>query len=132
MTQLGASSSELWISMLMILIGIGIGVFMPVTSTLAQIVVPRTMIGAATNSVGYLRSVGQMLGVAIVGAIVQGNLGAHATSLASLRSGARVEGLDVALQYGLGAIALFALALFVAVRLARDVSVFGEERVRQR
>jgi hypothetical protein len=104
---------------------------MPVTSTLAQIVVPRSMIGAATNSVGYLRAVGHMLGVAIVGAIVQSNLGAHATSLANLRGGARVEGLDVALQYGLGAIAIFALGLLIAVRIARDVSVFGEDE-RQR
>jgi EmrB/QacA subfamily drug resistance transporter len=132
MTSMGASSSEIWISTVMIGIGVGIGLFFPVTSTLAQIVVPRTMIGAATNSVGYLRSVGQMLGVAIVGAIVQGSLGAHATSLAGLRSGARVEGLEIALQYGLGSIAIFALALLVAVRLARDVSVFDEGGEAQR
>jgi len=128
MTRMGASSSELWVSVWMILIGIGIGVFMPVTSTLAQIVVPRSMIGAATNSIGYLRSVGQMLGVAIVGAIVQTSLGASATPLAALRSGARVEGLETALQHGLMAIAVFALLLIVAVRLARDISIFGDDR----
>jgi MFS family permease len=136
MTQMGASSSELLVSALMIGIGVGIGVFMPVTSTLAQIVVPRSMLGAATNSIGYLRSVGQMLGVAIVGAIVQSSLGAQATSLAALRSGARVDGLETALQFGLGAIAVFAALLLIAVRLARDVSIFGEEhapgRARQR
>jgi hypothetical protein len=127
MTRLGASSSDLMVSALMIGIGVGIGVFMPVTSTLAQIVVPRSMLGAATNSIGYLRSVGQMLGVALVGAIVQTSLGANATPLAALRSGATVEGLDTALQHGLGAIAAFALLLLVAVRLARNISIFGEE-----
>jgi MFS family permease len=127
MTQMGASSSELMVSFLMIMIGIGIGVFMPVTSTLAQIVVPRSMLGAATNSIGYLRSVGQMLGVALVGAIVQSSLGGHAAPLADLRSGAKVEGLEAALQHGLAAIAVFALLLLVAVRLARNISIFGEE-----
>ena len=132
MTRMGASSPELMISFLMIMIGIGIGVFMPVTSTLAQIVVPRSMLGAATNSIGYLRSVGQMLGVALVGAIVQTSLGAQATPLAALRSGAKVEGLETALQNGLGAIAVFALLLLVAVRFARNISIFGEETGRSR
>jgi hypothetical protein len=129
-TQMGATTSQLWVSVLMIAIGIGIGVFMPVTSTLAQIVVPRSMLGAATNSVGYLRSVGQMLGVAVVGAIVQSSLGATGAPVAALRSGARVEGLETALQHGMAAIAVFALLLVIAVRLARDVSVFGEEAER--
>ena len=127
MTQMGANSSELMIGFLMAMIGIGIGIFMPVTSTLAQIVVPRSMLGAATNAVGYLRSVGQMFGVALVGAIVQSSLGPHATPLASLRSGARVEGLETALQHGLAAIAVFAALLFVAVRFARNISIFGDD-----
>jgi EmrB/QacA subfamily drug resistance transporter len=130
MTQMGAGSSDLMVSALMALIGIGIGIFMPVTSTLAQIVVPRSMLGAATNAIGYLRSVGQMFGVALVGAIVQSSLGAPAAPLASLRSGARVEGLETALQHGLTAIAVFAALLFVAVRFARNISVFGEDAYR--
>jgi EmrB/QacA subfamily drug resistance transporter len=125
-TQMGATTPQLLVSVVMIAIGIGIGVFMPVTSTLAQIVVPRSMLGAATNSVGYLRSVGQMLGVAAVGAIVQSSLGANGAPVAALRAGARVEGLETALQNGMAAIAVFALVLVIAVRLARDVSVFGE------
>jgi sugar phosphate permease len=126
-TQMDAATPEIWVSIIMIAIGIGIGLFMPVTSTLAQIVVPRSMLGAATNSVGYLRSVGQMLGVAVVGAIVQSSLGANGASVAALRAGARVDGLETALQHGMAAIAVFALVMVIAVRLARDVSVFGEE-----
>jgi EmrB/QacA subfamily drug resistance transporter len=129
MTRMGASSPEILVSALMIGIGVGVGVFMPVTSTLAQIVVPRSMLGAATNAIGYLRSVGQMLGVALVGAIVQTSLGDHAAPLAALRSGVKVEGLEAALQNGLGAIAIFALLLLVAVRLARNISIFGEDAV---
>ena len=47
-----------------------------------------------------------------------------------LRSGARVEGLETALQHGLAAIVVFAALLFVAVRFARNISIFGEESVR--
>ena len=73
-----------------------------------------------------------MLGVALVGAIVQTSLGTSATPLVALRSGAKVEGLETALQNGLGSIAVFALLLLVAVRLARNISIFGEETGRSR
>jgi hypothetical protein len=68
-----------------------------------------------------------MLGVAIVGAIVTSTLGAAGTPLAALRQGARVEGLDVALQHGFIAIAVFVVAVLIATRAARDISIYGEQ-----
>jgi len=107
--------------------GCGFGVYMPIITSLAQVVVPRSMMGVGTNAIGYLRSAGMMLGVAIVGAIVTSTLGAGGAPLAALRSGARVAGLESALQSGFVAVAVFALAILVATRLARDISIYGEQ-----
>jgi EmrB/QacA subfamily drug resistance transporter len=125
MSRMGAHSAELVIATAMIVAGLGIGVFMPVTMSLAQAVVPRSMLGVATNGVGYLRSAGQMLGVALVGTVVQSTLGPAAAPVSALRAGTRAAGLETALQNGFVAIALFSLALIVATRFARDVSIFG-------
>jgi hypothetical protein len=68
-----------------------------------------------------------MLGVAIVGAIVTSTMGAAGAPLATLRQGAQVEGLEIALQHGFVAIAVFVVAVFAATRHARDISIYGEQ-----
>jgi EmrB/QacA subfamily drug resistance transporter len=127
MCFIGAATPEWLVALLMFTAGCGYGVYMPIILSLGQIAAPRSMMGVATNVVGYLRSAGMMLGVAIVGAIVTSTLGAAGTPLAALRQGARVEGLDVALQHGFIAIAVFVVAVLIATRAARDISIYGEQ-----
>jgi MFS family permease len=127
MAFLGAATPEWAVALAMFAAGCGYGVYMPVILSLGQVVVPRSMMGVATNAIGYLRSAGMMLGVAIVGAIVTGSLGGGGAPLAALRQGNTVPGLEAALQHGFVAVALFALAILAATRVARDISVYGEQ-----
>ena len=127
-----ATTPEWAVGLAMFGAGCGYGVYMPVILSLGQVVVPRSMMGVATNAIGYLRSAGMMLGVAIVGAIVTASLGAGGAPLAALRRGGVVPGLETALQHGFVAVALFAVAILAATRIARDISVYGEDRGRSR
>lgn len=124
---LSAETPEWEVALAMFAAGCGYGVYMPVILSLGQVVVPRSMMGVATNAIGYLRSAGMMLGVAIVGAIVTASLGSGGAPLAALRRGGIVPGLETALQHGFVAVALFALAILAATRVARDISVYGEQ-----
>jgi len=127
MAFLTATTPEWLVALLMFAAGSGFGVYMPIITSLGQVVVPRSMMGVGTNAIGYLRSAGMMLGVAIVGAIVTSTLGASGAPLGALRGGARVAGLEAALQSGFIAIAVFVVAVMVATRLARDISIYGEQ-----
>jgi hypothetical protein len=124
---LTAQTPEVLVALAMFAAGCGYGVYMPIMLSLGQVVVPRSMIGVATNAIGYLRSAGMMLGVAIVGAIVTSSLGASGAPLAALRQGNTVPGLEAALQHGFVAVALFALAILAATRIARDISIYSEQ-----
>ena len=117
MAFLTATTPEWLVALLMFAAGSGFGVYMPIITSLGQVVVPRSMMGVGTNAIGYLRSAGMMLGVAIVGAIVTSTLGASGAPLGALRGGARVAGLEAALQSGFIAIAVFVVAVMVATRL---------------
>ena len=127
MAFLTADTPELLVALAMFAAGSGYGVYMPVVLSLGQVVVPRNMMGVATNAIGYLRSAGMMLGVAIVGAIVTASLGASGAPLAALRQGNTVPGLEAALQHGFVAVALFALGILAATRIARDISIYSEQ-----
>jgi MFS family permease len=127
MAFLSAETPELLVAFAMFAAGCGYGVYMPVILSLGQVVVPRNMMGVATNAIGYLRSAGMMLGVAIVGAIVTASLGASGAPLAALRQGHAVPGLEAALQHGFVVVALFALAILAATRIARDISIYSEQ-----
>jgi MFS family permease len=127
MAFLTAQTPEVFVALAMFCAGCGYGVYMPIILSLGQVVVPRSMIGVGTNAIGYLRSAGMMLGVAVVGAIVTSSLGASGAPLAALRHGDTVPGLEAALQHGFVAVALFALAILAATRLARDISIYSEQ-----
>jgi EmrB/QacA subfamily drug resistance transporter len=127
MPFMSTTTPEWAVALLMFAAGCGFGVYMPIVLSLGQIAAPRSMMGVATNVMGYLRSAGMMLGVAIVGAIVTSNMGAGGAPLAALRQGARVDGLETALQHGFVAIAVFVVAVFAATRHARDISIYGEQ-----
>lgn len=70
MTLMSSSTSILEASRNMIIAGIGLGVFFAVVTLAVQNALPRTRLGVGTGAVTYLRSVGQVLGVAITGSVV--------------------------------------------------------------
>jgi len=70
MTQMTASTSLFEATRNMVIAGIGIGIFFSVVTLAVQNALPRTMLGVGTGAMTYLRALGQTLGVAIVGTVV--------------------------------------------------------------
>ncbi len=112
MTRFDATTPDWVAALVMGGAGLGLGVFFPITMTVIQAVLPRTAMGIGTNAIGYVRAVGQMFGVAVVGTIVHNTLAAG-------------RGLEVALQRGFLAVTVVAALVVVVTRLTRDVSITG-------
>ncbi len=74
MTCWTPSTSLLTATINMIIAGLGLGMFFPVLTLAVQNALPRTRMGVGTGAVTYLRSLGQTLGVAIVGSVVNNTL----------------------------------------------------------
>jgi hypothetical protein len=69
LTRMTATTSLLEVSRNMIVVGVGLGMLQPVLTLAVQNAIPRARLGVGTGAVTYLRSMGQLLGVALVGAI---------------------------------------------------------------
>ena len=70
MTFMSSSTTILEVSRNMVIAGVGLGIFFAVLTLVAQNALPRTQLGVGTGAITYLRSVGQTLGVAITGSVV--------------------------------------------------------------
>jgi hypothetical protein len=69
----------------MILLGTGMGLTMSPLTTMAMMEVPRGIAGSASGIINTTRSIGQVLGIAILGTILQTRMGSEtATRLAPL------------------------------------------------
>jgi EmrB/QacA subfamily drug resistance transporter len=87
-SHITATTSRGILGVWMVILGIGIGLVMPVLTLAVQNAVDRKDLGTATSSVTFFRSIGSALGAAIFGAILTNRLTAH---------------LDKALPGGVGA-----------------------------
>ena len=74
LTRLTASMPLAVAGIIMAIVGLGIGMFFSINSVIMQNAVPRTMLGVGTSLVRYLQALGQTLGVAIVGTVVNTSL----------------------------------------------------------
>ncbi len=54
----------------MIIVGLGLGMLQPVLTLAVQNAIPRNRLGVGTSAVTYLRTLGQTLGTAIIGSVV--------------------------------------------------------------
>jgi EmrB/QacA subfamily drug resistance transporter len=77
MTLMSSSTSILEASRNMIIVGLGLGIFFAVLTLAVQNALPRTRLGVGTGVITYLRSVGQTLGVAITGSVVNNVVAAN-------------------------------------------------------
>ncbi|AWK85645.1 MDR family MFS transporter [Azospirillum thermophilum] len=64
----GVAEHALWSTLILVPLGIGLGLVMPVMTVAVQNAVERRDLGAATASVGFFRSLGGSVGVAVFGA----------------------------------------------------------------
>jgi EmrB/QacA subfamily drug resistance transporter len=76
-SHLTTSTSQLTLSLWMIVLGIGIGSFMQVMTLAVQNAVPREELGVATATATFFRTMGSSLGGAVFGAILINRLILH-------------------------------------------------------
>lgn len=70
LTTLTTASQPWEVTLFMIVIGIGLGLIMPITTIAIQESVERRDLGAGISSVQFFRSIGSTIGVAIIGTVV--------------------------------------------------------------
>jgi len=74
LTQMTSATSLLDAAIFMSITGVGIGSLFPVLTLVAQNALPLRQLGVGTGAVNYLRQLGQTLGVAVIGAVVNFSL----------------------------------------------------------
>ncbi len=74
MTLWTSSTSLLTATTNMVVAGVGLGIFFSVVTLAVQNALPRTRMGTGTGAITYLRALGQTLGVAIVGTVVNNSI----------------------------------------------------------
>jgi EmrB/QacA subfamily drug resistance transporter len=102
-SHLTLQTTQLELSVWMITLGLGIGMFMQVMTLAVQNAVDHSEIGVATSSATFFRSMGSSLGGAIFGAILTNRLAFHLKQLlpsASAASAKSVAGLAASIQNG--------------------------------
>lgn len=70
LTLLNVSSQPWHITLIMVVIGIGLGLIMPITTIAVQESVARRDLGSGISSTQFFRSIGSTIGVAIIGTVV--------------------------------------------------------------
>jgi len=76
-SHIAVSTNRVLLGVWMVVLGVGIGMVMPVLTLAVQNAVERKNLGTATSSVVFFRSIGSSLGAAIFGAILASRLAVH-------------------------------------------------------
>ena len=109
-SHIAVDTSRVLLGVWMVILGLGIGMVMPVLTLAVQNAVERKDLGAATSSVTFFRSIGSSLGAAIFGAIltnqlthhimqsIGGSAGAHAAKALSA-SATNLHGLPPSVEH---------------------------------
>lgn len=79
-SHITVSTNRVILGVWMLILGIGIGLVMPVLTLAVQNAVDRKHLGTATSSVTFFRSIGSALGAAVFGAILINRLSYHLSS----------------------------------------------------
>ncbi|KAA0597273.1 EmrB/QacA subfamily drug resistance transporter [Azospirillum lipoferum] len=121
------TADGLWSTLILVPLGMGLGLVMPVMTVAVQNAVEQRDLGAATASVGFFRSLGGSVGVAVFGAVFNGVVSDRlegaglsgravlehgAAALANLPAAAR-GGVVATLEHGFATLFLLAAALAV-------------------
>ena len=77
LTHVGAHTSLRVISLYILVFGAGLGLFMQVLTLVVQNAVPMTLMGVATSSVTFFRSMGGAIGASALGAVLTARIAAE-------------------------------------------------------
>ncbi len=80
-SHLSLHTSQITLSIWMIIIGLGVGSFLQVMTLAVQNSVPRSELGVATGTATFFRSMGSSLGGAVFGAVLTNRLTYHLVKL---------------------------------------------------
>jgi EmrB/QacA subfamily drug resistance transporter len=108
-THISLSTSQLTLSVWMVILGFGVGSFMQVMTLAVQNSVDRSELGTATSATVFFRSVGSSFGAAIFGAILVDRLSANLHHLLPARIADHINTNSIAA--GTGGIAHFPAAV---------------------
>ena len=89
------SLSLLTVELIFVVVGVGMGTVLPVTTVAIQNAVELHQLGTATGTMNFFRSLGGAVAVAVFGAIVLGEIvapGANPENLAAIRGGNDIAG----------------------------------------
>jgi EmrB/QacA subfamily drug resistance transporter len=78
-SHIAVDTNRVWIGLWMVILGLGVGMIMPVMTLAVQNAVERKYLGTATSTVTFFRSIGSSLGAAVFGAVLLNRLGHHIT-----------------------------------------------------
>lgn len=78
-TLLSATSSQLAVTPSMVVIGLGLGLSMPVFNVVSQNAVPHRLMSSATSAIMFIRQMGAGLGLAVMGSYFNSRLAFHST-----------------------------------------------------
>jgi MFS family permease len=92
LTTLTPTSNPLLITLYLLLMGIALGMGMPVTTLAVQASVERKVLGVATSATQFIRTMGATVGTALIGTIVTG--GYVARLMAGIPAGIPAEAID--------------------------------------
>lgn len=90
-SHIGIATSQWIISSWMFVLGLGIGLFMQVTTLAVQNAVDRQDLGTATSVVTFFRNMGSSLGAAIFGTILTTRLAHHLQEVLPAQAAASVD-----------------------------------------
>lgn len=76
-SHLSLTTSHFMLSIWMVVIGLGLGMFMQVPTLAVQNAMPRKQLGTATSTVVFFRGIGGALGGAVFGTILTSRMTAH-------------------------------------------------------
>ena len=79
-TFLSQDSSQNAVTLPMVVLGLGIGLSMPVFSVVSQNAVPQRLMSSATSAVQFVRQMGAVLGLALIGSFFTSRLAANGGS----------------------------------------------------
>jgi EmrB/QacA subfamily drug resistance transporter len=80
-TRLDVHSGQGAVTLPMVVLGVGIGLSMPVFSVVSQNAVPQRMVSSATSTVQFVRQMGSVLGLAVAGSYFNARLAAASGTL---------------------------------------------------
>jgi EmrB/QacA subfamily drug resistance transporter len=87
LSRIGVNTTSSQLTARMIVVGVGLGLAMPIFNLIVQNAFPHSRLGIATASTQLFRSIGATIGVAVLGSILNNRLAQH---LANLHSGAAI------------------------------------------